>query len=180
MEGLNKRMEKFVNETYLVTATVIDPRYKLIPFNDEISRLSVKRQVLYELNSRCSSQPGVPDFQSLIAKRSRTTEDPIEEFLLENEENYDDTVTTEPTSLDVELDDYLKERTILSTADPLDYWRTHKSDALKKIAIRFLTPPPSSVESERVFSTMGSICIPKRWKLTGEHAKAQLFLHHHY
>jgi len=78
----------------------------------------------------------------------------------------------EPTTIESELDDYLKERTISGTTEPLDYWRIHKS--LKKIARRFLTPP-SSVESERIFSTMGAICVLKRWKLTGEHAKA--FLH---
>ena len=122
----------------------------------------------------------MPEFQSPVAKRSRNIDDPIEAFLLESEENFEEPTFNELTQADIELEDYLKEKTILSTADPLDYWRTHKCESLKKIARRFLTPPPSSVESERMFSTMGSICIPKRWKLTGDHAKSQLFLHHHY
>ena len=44
----------------------------------------------------------------------------------------------------------------------------------------YLCSPPSSVEDERLNSTLGNIYDDKRYNLTGEHAKAQLFLHHHW
>jgi len=62
----------------------------------------------------------------------------------------------------------------------LDYWRVNTSYVnLREIARRFLAPPPTSVESERVFSTMGGIYKPKRTSLSGENAEKLLFLHHH-
>jgi hypothetical protein len=47
---------------------------------------------------------------------------------------------------------------------------------LKQLAQRFLCPPPSSIESERLFSQLKMIYTDKRNSLSGEHAEQQLFL----
>jgi hypothetical protein len=45
---------------------------------------------------------------------------------------------------------------------------------------KFLAAPPSTAESERVFSTMAEIYSSKRSSLSEEHGKMQLFLHHNF
>jgi hypothetical protein len=55
-------------------------------------------------------------------------------------------------------------------------WRVSKYELLKKLTQRFLCPPPSSVESERLFSQLKMIYTDKRGSLSGEHAEQQLFL----
>ena len=72
------------------------------------------------------------------------------------------------------------EKNIESHLDSLDYWRiNYKYSKLREAARKFLSAPPSSVESERTFSTVGGIYVPKRTRLTEDHAEQQLFLHHH-
>jgi hypothetical protein len=48
------------------------------------------------------------------------------------------------------------------------------------VAAKFLPAPPSSVESERIFSKLSGLYTVKRTLLSGENAKKQLFLLHHF
>jgi hypothetical protein len=48
------------------------------------------------------------------------------------------------------------------------------------LTAKFLAAPPSTAESERVFSTMAEIYSSKRSSLSEEHGKMQLFLHHNF
>jgi hypothetical protein len=78
-----------------------------------------------------------------------------------------------------EINAYLKEARISYKSGPsatLDYWRVSKFVLLKKLSRRFLSSPPTSVESERLFSQLKMIYDDKRGSLSGEHAEQQLFL----
>jgi len=78
-----------------------------------------------------------------------------------------------------QIEGYLKEKLLGNDNDPLDYWqREVLFPDLKRMAMKYLSAPPSSVESERTFSTLGGIYNPKRSSLSGEHGKQQLFLHY--
>uniref|UniRef100_A0A914L1R5 HAT C-terminal dimerisation domain-containing protein n=1 Tax=Meloidogyne incognita TaxID=6306 RepID=A0A914L1R5_MELIC len=79
-----------------------------------------------------------------------------------------------------EINQYLMDSHIARDSDPLVYWRNKTLwPNLQQMAKIYLAAPPSSVESERVFSTLGGIYKPKRTSLKEENAKKQLFLHHH-
>jgi len=179
LNGLKNRMSSFLNEKFLILSSVLDPRYKVRFFSEESDKRMAK--ALLEVEMEILS---APEISSPPTKRSTTQffDDPVANFLSENDPDgdVDFHVSTSTDGLKLELDHYLSERPISPTSDPLDYWRIYtKSEVLKKLARRFLCPPPSSVESERVFSTLGGIYKPKRSRLSGEHAKQQLFLHHH-
>lgn len=56
-----------------------------------------------------------------------------------------------------------------------NYWKSNQFKLLKEIAQKFLAPPPSSIESNRVFSTLGNIYTDKCNCLSSNHAHMQLF-----
>jgi hypothetical protein len=60
------------------------------------------------------------------------------------------------------------------------YIAHHFTRAIKGLVQKFLCCPPSTVESERTFSKLGEIFKPKRFSLSEEHAKQQLFLNFNY
>ena len=47
---------------------------------------------------------------------------------------------------------------------------------LSNLAARYLSSPPSSVESERTFSIGGNIVTKDRTRLTAEHTEQMIFL----
>ena len=103
---------------------------------------------------------------------------PIELLLSESEPETEARADSAVYQLEVEA--YLKEKNIPTKSDPLEWWKLQTNyPNIKQLVARFLCPPPSSVESERVFSTLGGIYTVKRSRLSGEHARAQLLLHHH-
>lgn len=63
---------------------------------------------------------------------------------------------------------YLYEAPLLPTEDPLTYWDGKKSvwPGLCLVAQKLLSCPPTSVQSERVFSITGNILNPHRAQLT--------------
>ena len=62
---------------------------------------------------------------------------------------------------------------------PLTRWETNqlRLPKLSKLAARFLSTPPSSIESERLFSVGGQIYTPRRNRLASETGKKLMFLH---
>ena len=78
-------------------------------------------------------------------------------------------------SAEQELTAYLSEPVIpvrspdgkINAQDLLDYWYRHKNEwpALTHLALSYLSCPPSSVTSERVFSLTGNIVTKKRCTL---------------
>ena len=72
-------------------------------------------------------------------------------------------------------------------ADPLDYWRRAANSKsypnLQKLAIIYLSAPPSSAESERAVSRLAEIESIKGANssvVSDQQAKAQMFLHFNY
>ena len=62
--------------------------------------------------------------------------------------------------------------------DPLVWWKENENQYPKiaKWAKRLLGAPPSSVESERLFSIGGNIYTPKRNRLTAENGETLMLL----
>ena len=82
------------------------------------------------------------------------------------------------TALDTEFNLYLNESTLDFGVNPLMWWKTNKQQYpnLASLAPKFLSAPPSSVESERLFSIGGNIITSKRGRLTAEHGERLMFL----
>ena len=76
-----------------------------------------------------------------------------------------------PESVECVVDTYLKELNQPRKSNPLQYWKEHKQlwPILVSLAFKYLCAPPSSVATERLFSTAGDIstetrnCLLKCW-----------------
>ncbi|KAK0146551.1 Zinc finger BED domain-containing protein 1 [Merluccius polli] len=62
--------------------------------------------------------------------------------------------------------------------DPLAWWSQHEEQLpiLAHFAKKYLCITASSCASERIFSTSGNICSPRRSRLTEEHLEMLVFL----
>lgn len=78
----------------------------------------------------------------------------------------------------VQLQKYFQEPTIPCSESPFQFWeKSHDSfPAVAAIALKFLSAPSTSVESERLFHTTSNIVDEKRNCLTAENAEMLIFL----
>lgn len=73
-------------------------------------------------------------------------------------------------SLESEVDRYLSLEELNKTHSPFQWWRDNKDifPILSNLAAKYLSSPPTSVESERVFSIGGNIYSPHRNRLSAK------------
>lgn len=78
----------------------------------------------------------------------------------------------------IELDTYLGEAPSPREDSPLKYWGVNKIrfPTLAKMAHKYLSAPCSSVESERLFSSVSHIIDENRNRLTADNAEKLLFI----
>ena len=64
--------------------------------------------------------------------------------------------------------------------DPFKWWKAHKVifPSLSVLAAKYLSCPPSSVESERICLTGGLMYNPHRNRLTADHGEQLIFLYY--
>ncbi|CAB4062597.1 unnamed protein product [Lepeophtheirus salmonis] len=87
----------------------------------------------------------------------------------------------EPEGIIEELQRYLREPVIdRKSGNPYDWCKhnTNRFTRLSALARQYLSCPPSSVASERVFSTIGNIYKDRRSSLKGDNAEKLCFLYY--
>lgn len=87
-------------------------------------------------------------------------------------------LTQAAVGLTAQLDTYLAEAPMSREDKPLQYWEVNKVrfPSLAKMACRYLSAPCSSVDSERLFSSVSHIVNESRNRLTPDHAEMILFI----
>lgn len=77
-----------------------------------------------------------------------------------------------------EIDKYLKEPFLDRKANPIQWWKIKGLEypKLKTLALKYLSAPPSSVTSERLFSAAANIYTENRNRLLPENASKLIFL----
>ena len=80
------------------------------------------------------------------------------------------------SSLDTELDNYLREPRIPRSANIYAYWHSSQFPRLEPASRKYLSAPPTSVASEQLLSAAGQIYSDRPSNLLGENAEKQQFL----
>ena len=121
------------------TQTYLQPLIHLSP-NSELSETTV---------NSTEPEPTV----TVVTSTPSSSTDGWAEVLDEDSANSQDEDTEEPVRTEVLR--YLKEKRADMKTDPLDHWKVkqHEYPKLANMARRYLSAPPGSVASERLFST---------------------------
>ena len=159
VQDVKERFGASKENQLFTTATLLDPRFKEKHVgSDAIDRLQMLLPDDQDGQADDPSQPPRPkkarpsvwDFEDEVPQHQNTSE----------------------------VAKYLALPRIPRTSDPLAWWKAHGKEfpRLAEIARNFLACPPSSVESEWVFSASGFISSERRSRLTMENLEKLTFL----
>lgn len=172
----------------LNTSTFLDPRFKgtfVTSMEEDIKMELLRKAEAVQLPPHSPVDPG-----GAAAAPKRNTRDLSLLCTITSEKKGADhsesemrqhsspTPATPTDRLNGEFVDYKQFREISPAEDPLAWWSQHEAQLpiLAHFAKKYLCISASSCASERVFSTSGNICSPRRSRLTEEHLEMLVFL----
>ena len=176
----NIKMQAWHNNKELVLSTLLDSRFKFSAYLDTERHDEYRNMLVIEVEKMSQLENDEIDDAS---------KDMFAEFeeAAKAQNFYIPVPLLSPHLLDArqkadfEVNDYLSEAKLKHKDDPYIYWTGNnaaKWPLLTKLALKLHSAPPTSAESERIFSTAGLIVNDLRKRLTPEHVDKLLFLHH--
>ena len=185
LSSLQQRYQNMETNKLYALATALDPRFKLRVFASASASALVRQMLVEEYeqlaDSEHSSNP--PEKQPKVATDSTESGENASTSLLwtyfdalVKEHNSDGPAST--PAVEAVVDAYLHEPVCVRKCSPLDYWKQKQSlwPLLAAMARKYLSIPPSSVPSERLFSTAGEVMSDRRNRPDPEKVEMLLFL----
>ncbi|XP_054285024.1 zinc finger BED domain-containing protein 4-like [Macrosteles quadrilineatus] len=178
VSSLKRRYPNVEEDSSFAIATILDPRFKSAPFQNERALEAAKIKILDEMGrlEEVLSEPPAEDEQS----RNENQKNFWSHYSLFTKASQTVSVPSSENSTLNELQMYLSEKLVEHTEDKnavYTYWKCTHFLKLKKIATKYMCIPPATVFSERLFSSAGLICDKKRNRLDPERVKQLVFLH---
>lgn len=181
---IKKRLLQTENVNILAVATLMDPRFKNIHFQDALacSRAinTIKEMISdIEMNERTENDllTENPTTQVEEGQAQQTVDIWNDHYKLVNEKN-NALAGQRDTNMPTELQFYLKSPVADLKQDPLCLWKGLESTypTLKKIAVKYLCCTATSTASERLFSKAGQLLYQQRNRLKGKFLAKLIFL----
>ncbi|XP_074524912.1 zinc finger BED domain-containing protein 4 [Halichoeres trimaculatus] len=156
-------------------ASILDPRYKGCYFSEESAAREAKTMLVQELQQTFDAEPQA-DAEEPPAQKPRreqpSSSSCLNRMLAEIAEGRASSSHCTRRSAPLiaaamQLETYLAENLLERDANPLKYWteEREKFSSLAKLARKYLLAPCSSVESERLFSSVAHILDDTRNRL---------------
>jgi len=161
MESLGRRSEKWKVDKNLLLATMLDPRYKTSTF-DNATKMMCESFIIQSSLSVCS-----PQQVSSTSSTSKQMKSSVWDLAEEKTPKI-------PNSLEIEK--YCAGKRLDRSSCPFKWWKSNKLQfpILSVMAQKYLSAPPTSVSSERLFSSAG--LIYSDWRKALKLAKAEQLL----
>ena len=197
--GMKRGMLRSITDRYgdieqqplCVLATVLDPRFKLKVFSSATYSANARMLLIQECelwlsNFSCGGSEPEPqpkraktDTQPTDKQSSSTLWSLFDEMLADSEDCSEGEGQSRNTA-EIMVDMYLKEPVLARSEriHPFTYWLGKKTlwPCLVDLACKYLSIPPSSVPSERLFSSAADIVSQERNRILPDKAEMLLFL----
>ncbi|RVE75460.1 hypothetical protein OJAV_G00016690 [Oryzias javanicus] len=169
-------------EPLFYIATLLDPRYKDCFFIKSANLTLAKEHLIQELVNKeekaravVSEAAASPDTKAPRLEACSTLDSAFEEILQERQSV---SRSVSCTSAEVQVCTSLSEQTIPKRDDPLGYWkeRALQFPSMAALAAQYLSAPCSSVQSERLFSSVSNILDENRNRLKSENVEMLVFI----
>ena len=187
IKSLERRFDSKEFDDKYAIATLLDPRYKANFFDGKQARQSAISTLIDELKSIVEETPS-QDLSSIPTsstseeqEESYTIESIMKKVIADNQEQ-DDYVSQDHYKENETITDFLSSP--VESSRCLEFWEEFEKGvggnnvklALVQLAKKYLTPPPTSTDVERLFSVAGNILTEERNRLLPENVDRLLFL----
>lgn len=163
-QALDRRLAGILEDPLYVTATTLDPQFKLSWSSDRDWHKQVLLEEVGKHTQAVSPPEACMDAQPSPSKRSR-----LFSFIKQRP-------TTQAKSTEQELSAYLLEEP--TDEDPLQYWKRKSIDfpLLSQVAKKVFTIPATSTTVERIFSLVGKTLRPERCRPLPKNLETLIYL----
>ena len=192
LENMKRRFCDVESHEELVLATYLDPKYKCCFFLDPNTKETAEDLMVEKIKARLDTESN--DLNHNISDPAiDTSEEQFEnsfekemKSVIHSQSQYNDNPERMDMSENIResLQRYLNSETLSLRKSALNYWKTTVAKTEKiwvkemgNLAKIFLTPPPTSCDVERLFSTASHILNKKRNRLLPNNAERLLFVH---
>src|SRR6218665_962117 len=195
LTSLNKRFECTKENPKIVLATILDPRFKNLAFDDAELAATAKQWLQEEcivlVSAERSKEVMEPQSKKTRAETESTDQgiqgpstsrlwDLFSDVVSEPapQTNLSGTVNSVKDAVDTMIGLYLSSAVLPRTENPYVWWNTNKLlfPFLATLARRYLSPPASNVPSEQLFSGAGQIFSDRRGSLKAKKVEMLLML----
>lgn len=177
---IKKRLMQTENVNILAVATLMDPRFKNIHFQDALACSRAIQSVKDLLLVTETQKQSDTEYSSQNDATEKNSGDIwSDHYKLVNEKNYVLAEQQSDTNMPSELSYYLKSPLAELKQNPLVLWNHVLGSTypmLEKVAIKYLSSTATSTASERLFSKAGQILYQQRNRLKGKLLSKLLFL----
>ena len=181
IDSCNRRWVNYEDDDIYAVSTLLDPRFKEIPFTSRALNRAKKSllSLMDEVNSPSATNSTIHISDDEDVQQGNNSPGPAKKKCLWDnfekelkQKQAKDQLTTEDKD-EHELSLYLGAHYIDRKDDPLQWWNRCKAQfpTLAKLARCYLAIPAMSTPSERIFSAAGCITNERRSRLTGEHVE---------
>ncbi|CAI5670007.1 unnamed protein product [Oreochromis niloticus] len=182
LAAVKKRFSDVETNPLCFISTILDPRYKDRFFSNNTApeaKLHLKQelQMMSRAEAEGSRAEAAEPPAKLFLKAQTSTSSSLDTVFEEVTKEQPQAAQPLAAGAAIELDTYLGEAPSPREDSPLKYWGVNKIrfPTLAKVARKYLSAPCSSVESERLFTSVSHIIDENRNRLTADNAEKLLY-----
>lgn len=179
---MSQRFKNLEKIPLLAEATLLDPRFKKLHFNDFEAASKALQKIRQKITG---SVENTKDLQNEKPQDKKESSSPTVKSLWDHHVAAQKAIVARPHEnssvrdrIDSEVQTYLQAEFIDIKENPLMYWNNNKHffENLSPLAVRRLTAVGTSVSSERLFSKAENTTRNRRSKLSGKNLNILMFL----
>lgn len=172
VKALHARKQPIFNTPEMQSCILLDPRFRSVVLRDT-NAFECAKEYLINIWTRIQATKVNKDGSSNASSEFHVSID--EQFEL-NKMMQGDAMRSQNLSIEQAIDDFQPDL-LPSEKNVLEFWQTQKDSFLYDVAMAVLSIPPTQVNIEQHFSSVGHIFTERRFQLAPERLRDILMIH---